>query len=168
MKRIASTTLLLAVLGTGVALADAHGDREAVMKANGGAVRALNGLVANFDAAAAKAQGQILVDNAAKIKAAFAPGTDQNDPGALPAVWTDSAGFMAAADKFGDDAQAVLAATDGEAEPPPDLPPAEAPPLCGRLRLYTPVPMAARTRSTTRTIASRVNTGRFPPRRGGE
>jgi cytochrome c556 len=44
--------LLLAVLGTGVALADAHSDREAVMKANGGAVRALNGLVANFDAAA--------------------------------------------------------------------------------------------------------------------
>jgi cytochrome c556 len=113
MKRIVSTTLLLAVLGTGAALADAHGDREAVMKANGGAVRALNGLVTNFDATAAKAQGQILVDNAAKIKAAFAPGTDQNDPGALPAVWTDSAGFTAAADKFGTDAQAVLAATDG-------------------------------------------------------
>jgi cytochrome c556 len=113
MKKIASTTLLLAVLGTGTALADAHADREAVMKANGAAVRALNGLVANFDAAAAKTQGQILVDNAAKIKAAFAPGTDQNDPGALPVVWTDAAGFAAAADKFGADAQTVLAATDG-------------------------------------------------------
>lgn len=113
MKRIASTTLLLAVLGTGAALADAHSDREAVMRANGGAVRTLNGLVANFDVAAVKTQGQVLVDSAAKIKAAFAPGTDQNDPGALPAVWTDSAGFAAAADKFGADAQKVLAATDG-------------------------------------------------------
>jgi cytochrome c556 len=113
MKKLASTTLLLALLGTAAALADAHSDREAVMRANNGAMRALQPLVANFDAAAAKAQGQILVDNAAKIKAAFAPGTDQNDEDALPAIWTDAAGFSAAADKFAADAAAIGAATDG-------------------------------------------------------
>jgi len=113
MKKIASTTLLFALLGTAAAFAAAHDDRVAVMRANGAAAGALRPLVANFDAAAAKTQGQILVDNAAKIKAAFAPGTDTNDPGALPAVWSDSAGFNAAADKFAADAAKIGAATDG-------------------------------------------------------
>jgi len=113
MKKILSTSLLFAVLGTAAAFADAHSDREAVMRANGGAVRALNGAVANFDAAVVKAQGQVLVDNAAKIKTLYAPGTDQNDPDALPAIWTDAAGFSAAADKFAADAAKVGAATDG-------------------------------------------------------
>jgi len=113
MKKIVSASLLFAVLGTAAALADAHSDREAVMRANGGAVRALNGAVANFDAGVVKTQGQVLVDNAAKIKTLFAPGTDQNDPDALPAVWTDAAGFSAAADKFSADAAKVAMATDG-------------------------------------------------------
>jgi len=113
MKKIASTTLLFALLGTAAAFAAAHDDRVAVMRANGAAAGALRPLVANFDAAAAKTQGQILVDNAAKIKAAFAPGTDTNDPGAAPAIWTDQAGFNAAADKFAADAAKIGAATDG-------------------------------------------------------
>ena len=112
MKKIACTALLLA-LGTAAAFAAAHDDRAAVMRANNGAVMALRPLVANFDAAAAKTQGQVLVDNAGKIKAAFAPGTDTNDPGAAPAIWTDAAGFNAAADKFGADAAKIGAATDG-------------------------------------------------------
>jgi cytochrome c556 len=113
MKKIASTTLLFALLGTAAAFAAAHDDRAAVMRANGAATGALRPLVANFDAAAVKTQGQILVDNAGKIKAAFAPGTDQADPGALPAVWSDAAGFNAAADKFAADAAKIGAATDG-------------------------------------------------------
>jgi len=113
MKKIASTTLLFALLGTAAAFAAAHDDRVAVMRANGAATGALRGQVAAFDATVVKTQGQILVDNAAKIKAAFAPGTDTNDPGALPAVWSDAAGFTAAANKFATDAAAVAAATDG-------------------------------------------------------
>jgi len=112
MKKIACTALLLA-LGTAAAFAAAHDDRVAVMRANNGAVMALRPLVANFDAAAAKTQGQVLVDNAGKIKAAFAPGSDTNDPGAAPAIWTDQAGFNAAADKFGADAMKVRDAADG-------------------------------------------------------
>jgi len=113
MKKIASTSLLFALLGTAAAFAAAHDDRVAVMRANNGAMMALRPLVANFDAAAAKTQGQVLVDNAAKIKAAFAPGTDQADPGVLPVIWTDASGFNAAADKFAADAAKIGAATDG-------------------------------------------------------
>jgi cytochrome c556 len=114
MKNFVPAALLF-VLAASAAFADAHSDRQAVMRSNNQAVQALRPLAAAYDAAAVKAQGQVLVDNAAKIKAAFAPGTDQNDPGALPAVWTDAAGFAAAADKFGTDAQAVMAAADGPA-----------------------------------------------------
>lgn len=113
MKKILSTTVLFAVLGTAAAFADAHSDREAVMRANGAATGKLRPLVAAFDAAAVKEQGAILVANAAKIKTLYAAGTDQNDPDALPAIWTDAAGFNAAADKFATDAAAVAAATDG-------------------------------------------------------
>jgi cytochrome c556 len=115
MKKVAAATFVFALLGTAAAFAAAHDDRVAVMRANNGAMMALRPLVANFDAAAVKAQGQILVDNAGKIKAAFAAGTDQNDPGAAPAIWTDAAGFNAAATKFGVDAAAVMNAADGPA-----------------------------------------------------
>jgi len=112
MKKIAAI-VLFGLAGTATAFAAAHDDRVAVMRANGQATGALRGVVANFDATAAKAQGQILVDNAAKTKALFAVGTDQNDPGANPAIWTDAAGFNAAADKFAADAAKIGAATDG-------------------------------------------------------
>lgn len=113
MKKIVSATLLFAALGTVAALADAHSDRQAVMRANGGAQRALAPLVAAYDAAAVKVQGQILVDNAAKIKTLYAAGTDMNDPQANPVIWTDMAGFSAANAKFATDAAAVAAAADG-------------------------------------------------------
>ena len=114
MKKIASTTLLFAFLGTAAALAQtAHDDRVAVMRSNAGTAKALGGLVANFDAAAVKAQGQVLVDNGNKIKALWAAGTDQTDPHASPRIWTEAAGFTAIADKFVTDATAVMNAADG-------------------------------------------------------
>lgn len=115
MKKIASAAFVFALLGTAAAFADAHDDRVAVMRSNAGTAKTLGGLVANFDAAAVRAQGQILVDNGNKIKALFGPGTDQNDPGASPAIWTDAAGFQAIADKFITDATAVMNAADGPA-----------------------------------------------------
>lgn len=113
MKKIAAV-VIFAALGLGAAIADTHEDRETLMKQNGGALKALNGAgqATPFDPAAAKAPSQTLIDNAAKIPALFAPGTETADPGALPVIWTDSAGFKAAADKMGMDAKAVQAATD--------------------------------------------------------
>ena len=113
MKKLATTILVLAALG-GTALAqDINAERAAVMRANGAAVAALRPLTTNFDAAAVKTQAQILAGNGAKIAALFAPGTDQNHPQASPAIWTDAAGFKAAADKFTADANALMTVSDG-------------------------------------------------------
>jgi cytochrome c556 len=107
--------VFFAVLGVAAAIADTHDDRSATMKANGGALKALGdaGKATPFDPAAAKAPAQTLIDNAAKIPGLFAPGTENADPAALPAIWTDQAGFAAAASKLGTDAKALQAATDG-------------------------------------------------------
>lgn len=84
------------------------------MHANGAALKALSaaGAATPFDAAAVKAPAQTLVDNAARIPALFAPGTDTNDHDASPAIWIDQAGFKAAAAKLGTDASALQSATD--------------------------------------------------------
>ena len=74
---------LFAALGLSAAIADTHEDRETLMKANGGALKALGaaGAAMPFDPAAAKAPSQTLIDNAAKIPALFAPGTETADTG---------------------------------------------------------------------------------------
>ena len=112
MSKVLPATLVLALLGTAAlaqapAMSPAKQEREALMRANNGAMRALMPLVASFDAAAAKAQGQILMDNGGKMAAQYAAGTDQNDTGVQPVTWTDAAGFKAAADKFTTDAAMI-------------------------------------------------------------
>ena len=113
MKKIVAIAVF-AALGLTAAIADTHEDRETLMKANGGALKALSaaGTATPFDPAAAKAPAQTLIDNAAKTPALFAPGTENIDQGALPAVWSDPAGFKAAAAKLGTDATALQGATD--------------------------------------------------------
>jgi cytochrome c556 len=109
MKMSAASVAAFVVMGAAFAFADAHGDRQAVMRSNGGAVKAINGIVIGImDPVALKAQAQILVDNGAKIASLFAPGTDQNDPAAQPLIWTDAAGFKAADDKFVADVTKVI------------------------------------------------------------
>lgn len=112
MKKIAAAILF--AVGLTAAWADAHEDREGLMKSNGGALKALSaaGSAATFDAATAKAPAQTLIDNAAKIPTLYAPGSETGDPEALPVIWTDQAGFKAAAAKLGTDAAALQAATD--------------------------------------------------------
>lgn len=112
--KTAIAVVIFAALGVVAAVADTHEDREALMKANGGALKALSAVAAapTFDAAAAKAPAQTLIDNAAKTPSLFAPGTENADTGASPAIWTDQAGFKAAAAKLGTDATALQAATD--------------------------------------------------------
>ncbi len=113
MKTFASAALVLALLGTAAYAQDINAERAAVMRSNGAATAALRPLTTNFDAAAVKAQAAILAANGAKIAALFAPGTDQNHPQASPAIWTDAAGFKAAADKFTADANALMTVSDG-------------------------------------------------------
>ena len=107
-----ATSLLLACCAT-AAFADAHSDRQALMRANNAAISALDAQVTGIlKPAEVKKQAQILVDNGDKITALFAPGTDQNDPGIKPVLWTDAAGFAAANAKFIADARTFLTAPD--------------------------------------------------------
>lgn len=113
MKKMIAVALAVTGLGIAAAVADTHEDREALMKQNGGALKALSaaGAAMPFDPAAAKAPSQTLIDNAAKMPALFGPDT-QPDAEALPTVWSDQPGFKAAAAKLGTDAAALQAATD--------------------------------------------------------
>jgi cytochrome c556 len=100
-------------------MAGALEDRQDIMKNNNNAARVLGGMARGttpFDAAAAKAQLQIIVDGMAKLPTLFPAGSDQSTgttkTQALPTVWSDPAGFKAAAAKMSGDAQAAMAATD--------------------------------------------------------
>jgi cytochrome c556 len=110
---LAASWSILGIPGAKPARADAHGDRQAVMRANGAAISAIDAQVIGIlNPATVKAQAQILIDNGARITTLFGPGTDQNDPGAQPVLWTDAVGFKAANDKFIADAKTFLAAPD--------------------------------------------------------
>lgn len=114
MKKMLVIALALAASGAAVAVADTHEDRESLMKQNGAALKALGGAATAtpYDAALVKAETQILIDNAGKIPALFAPGTESADDEALPAVWANNADFQAAAAKLGTDAKAAQDAPD--------------------------------------------------------
>jgi cytochrome c556 len=120
MKKSVCVGLLVAVLGATAAFAGVIEDRQDLMKQNGGTGRILGGMArdpSTFDAAAAKVQLQIIADNAAKIPGLFPAGSDTGATKslALPTVWSDNAGFNAAAAKLGADAKTAMAATDGAA-----------------------------------------------------
>ncbi len=111
MKKFA--VIVAALLGSADVLtgawADAHGDRQALMRANSAAANAIDAItIGVLKPEAIRAQAQILIDNGGKMGALFATGTDQNDPAILPALWTDQAGFRKAADKFVADARVLL------------------------------------------------------------
>ena len=119
MKKSIAVALLLTVGGASAAFAGVLQDRQDIMKANNAASRVLGGMArvtAPYDKAAANVQLQMIVDGAAKLPGLFPPGSDKDDGtaknGATPAVWTDMAGFSAAAAKISTDAKAAMAATD--------------------------------------------------------
>jgi cytochrome c556 len=120
MKKTILLGLLLAGVGTAAALAGPIEDRQAVMKSFNDTSRTLRGMAMGttpYDATAAKAGLQVLADGAAKLGGAFPAGSDVSaDPAvktlALPTVWSDPAGFQAAAAKFTADVKAAQATTD--------------------------------------------------------
>lgn len=84
-------------------------------------LKAMSDNPASFDAAVAKEQAQILLDGSKQMWAHFA---DANQKGkSQDAVWSDPAGFKAAADKF-DAAAAALHAAAQTATQITDLEPA--------------------------------------------
>jgi cytochrome c556 len=116
MKKIIAAAALLAAFGATVAFAGPIEDRQALMKQMAGAAKASAAIVKApaFNAAAAKAQMQTLADDAGKIGGLFPAGSEKGDvkTTAGPAIWTDPAGFKAAAAKLETDAKAGQSAAD--------------------------------------------------------
>lgn len=86
--------------------ADAIARRQELMKTNGGILRSAGGLAGDARTAAA----QQLVDDFAELGELFPEDSQTGDTRALPAIWTDQAGFMAAYTTATAAAAAMLAA----------------------------------------------------------
>jgi cytochrome c556 len=63
--------------------------------------------------AAAVAPARAIAEHAPKIKTLFPPGSDAGQTRALPAIWSDRAGFDRVADAFVTQANALVAAAEG-------------------------------------------------------
>jgi cytochrome c556 len=121
MLRIVAAAGALA-LGATVVLAqnsDAIKQRQAAMKANGGAAKVLAAMMkgeAAFDLAKVKASLNVFQEQAGKLKSLFPDDSKTGEnTGALPAVWENKADFLGRIDKLGADAKAVESTIKDEA-----------------------------------------------------
>lgn len=119
MKKIVTAALVLAALGS-AALAGPIEDRQALMKQMAATAKDASGFARGatpWDAAAVKAKMQTLADDSTKLPSLFPAGSDKGDTKttAAPAIWSDAAGFKAAATKLATDAKAAGAAADATA-----------------------------------------------------
>ncbi len=117
--RIAVFGVVAAASLTGAALAqdaDAIANRLNVMKVTvAGAMRPAAMMAQDkqpFDAATAKASMETIATAMATFPDLFPPGSENVSDRAAPEIWSDAAGFKAAAEKFGADAKAAAAAAD--------------------------------------------------------
>jgi cytochrome c556 len=109
---LAGLALSLGAL-TGAQAADPIAERQALMKENGAAAKAIFQMVqgkAPYDAAAAQAAFEKIAADMKVFPTLFPAGSDQGKTTAAPAIWTDKAGFDAIAAKLGADAAAGAAA----------------------------------------------------------
>jgi cytochrome c556 len=103
MKRtlgLAAASIALAVATLAYAQGNVIEERQALMKANGGAMGVLSPMArgeAPFDAAAAKQAFETIQHDMEQFPALFPEGSDTGDTKAGPAIWTDRAGFEALA-----------------------------------------------------------------------
>jgi cytochrome c556 len=119
MKKSLWVSLLLVAVSASAALAGALEDRQALMKQFNLDGRLLGDMARGttpYNETAASIELQALVDGAARIPGLFPAGSNGDSATAktlaLPMVWSDIAGFQAAAAKLGTDAKFAMAATD--------------------------------------------------------
>jgi cytochrome c556 len=121
MRKLVFAISALALV-TSAAFADPIADRQALMKANGKAMKELTGIVkgeAAFDAAVVLAALNKLSEDAGKMDPAtlWPAGSDTGgDTTSSPKIWEDPAGFQAAIDKFRSDADAAVAAAPADVD----------------------------------------------------
>ncbi len=115
MKFFAYVAAATALMVTG-AVADPIEDRKELMKERGALMRVLGPVAQGqqpFDAATALDALEKMHANAvasADVAGLWPEGTETGDTKSAPAVWSDSAGYQAASDKFTADAAAAVAA----------------------------------------------------------
>ena len=105
------------MLGTAMAFAGPIEDRQAIMKSFDPAEAVIRKMVApggTLDLVAAKPQLQVFVDGATRFPTLFPVGSDTGAvrTAAAPVIWTDTAGFQAAAAKLVTDAKVAQATSD--------------------------------------------------------
>ena len=121
MRKLVFAISALALV-TSAAFADPIADRQALMKANGKAMKELTGIVkgeAAFDAAIVLAALNRLSEDAGKMDPAtlWPAGSETGgDTTSAPKIWEDPAGFQAAIDKFKSDADAAVAAAPADVD----------------------------------------------------
>ena len=122
MKRITEIAIC-AALFAGIATAgmaqggDPVAQRQAAMKGFGATIGAINAAVGTSDYATASAKAKELSASVKSLNMMFPAGTSAADgkpTGAKPEVWSNAAGFKAAVDKAGADADALVAAADSK------------------------------------------------------
>jgi len=121
MKKFALAVLDLATIGATAAFAGPIEERQAIMKGFGVPLKDATGLsrgTTPYTPAAAKADMDQLSANMDKFVVLFPKGTEAGGAvktGALPVIWSDAAGFKAAAAKFSADAKAAGGSADATA-----------------------------------------------------
>ncbi len=117
IKTVVAACLVVGMATTALGQADVIKERQAMMKANGGAVGTLVKMVkgeAPFDAAVVKGALET-IDKSKTYADLFPVGSDQGETKALPTIWSDNAGFKAALAKLITADEALLA------NPPTDV-----------------------------------------------
>lgn len=110
---IAGFAVSLGVAGAAMAAADLAAQREADMKAIGGAMKAASGFVQGktpFDADAAKAAMEKVAAAATNFPTLFPVGSESLSDKAAPAIWQNKSDFEAHAAKLAADATTAAAA----------------------------------------------------------
>jgi cytochrome c556 len=118
MKRgIALFLALAATVSVAWAADDPIMARQALMKANGEALKPVIPILkgGDFDLAAVQKALNTFIEASEKAPALFPAGSDQGKTNALPAIWTDTADFDARFVKLGADSKAALAAITDKA-----------------------------------------------------
>ena len=118
MKKFALAALAVATIGVTAAFAGPIEDRQAIMKGFAAPLKDATALARGttpYTQAAAKADMDQLATHGEQFVTLFPKGTEAGGAvktGAQPAIWSDAAGFKAAAMKFSADARAAGAAPD--------------------------------------------------------